>query len=201
VGPKIGLASKSQDRLAQAEAPAQNFLEHFSFQGTDGMVDLGQLVVGAGVLLEHRLAPVTSPGDLGLDPPVMQDRAELDHPPFPLLAIDLCAIEVGQPVDDPGEQEASQLTILDRPHHLIPEHHRQVGIILTEPLERLGTGLIREFGPAAPPGEALALDQPRPDQPRQPVADRGGRDPQLTSHLGDIERPFPADQVQEATVR
>ena len=89
-----------------------------------------------------------APGDLGLDPPVVEDRAELDQPAFPLVAGDLGAVQLGQPVGDPAEEEPAELAVLDRPHHLVPEDDGQVGVVLAEPLVRLDARLVGVPGPA-----------------------------------------------------
>ena len=97
--------------MAQPEAVAEDLLEHLPLHRADGAVDLGQGEVGAGVLAEDGKDPAVARGHLGLDPPVVEDRPELDHPALPLVAANLAPVLLGQAVGDPAEEQAAELPI------------------------------------------------------------------------------------------
>src|SRR5258708_5408054 len=89
--------------MAQPEAVAEDLLEHLPFHGADRAIDLRQGEIRAGVLAEDRQEPAVPASDLRLDPPIVEDRAELDHPTLPFIAADLLAILLGEPVGDAAE--------------------------------------------------------------------------------------------------
>ena len=202
-----GLASKSQERspssrhwLSRRPRP-EHLLEHLPLQGADGAVGLGQLVVGAGVLAEDRRPARRRPGRPRPRSPGRAGRAELDQPAFPVVAGDLGAVHSASRSVIRAKRSRRSLRSADRPHHLVPEDDGQVGIILPQPLVRLDARLVAM--PRAGHGPVLGppLDQPRRQQPGQPVPDRRRRHPQHLGHLGDRQRAPAADQIQEFAIR
>ena len=179
LGLEVARAVAVEPALAQPKPSAEDLLEHLAFHRADGPVDLGELVIGARMLLQNGHPPAVAPGHLGLDPPVVEDRAELDQPAFPVVAGHLGAVKVGQAIGDPSEEDPAELAVLDGPHHLVPEDDGEVGVILAEPLVRLDARLVSVFGPASAAMLDPPLDHPRADQPGQPVTDRRRRHVQV----------------------
>ncbi len=182
---KIAGAIAVEPALAEPQASSQHFLKHLPLEGTDGRVGLGELIIRTRVLSEHRES--RSPDSVATSastPRSCKQVRELDQPSFPLLAVDLRAINLGESIGHPCEQEPTQLTVSDRAHHLVPEHECQVRIVLPQPLLRLDTGPVGVLGTATVLMLGLANHQARAEQPGQPVANRGGRNSQAGS-------PFP----------
>ncbi len=72
LGLEIAEAVAVEPALTETQAAPQHLFEHFSLEGTDCGVDLGKLVVRAGVLAENRDCPARVNGDFGLDPAVVE---------------------------------------------------------------------------------------------------------------------------------
>lgn len=60
--------------LTEPEPPTENLLEHLAFQGTDGGVEFGQLMIGTRVLPQDGREAYVVMCDLGLDPLVVENR-------------------------------------------------------------------------------------------------------------------------------
>ena len=82
------------------------------------------------------------PSDFRFDSAIMQDTAQLNQTSFPLLTSNPGTVNIRKTIGDPGKEQASQLSIRDATHHLLPERQGQVGVILPQPLVGLDAGLI-----------------------------------------------------------
>ena len=101
LGLEVAIAVAVEAALAEPQPAAQHLLEHLTLEGADGRIGLGQLVVGAGMLPQDRQRTDAIPGDLGLDPAVVEQVGQLDEPAFPLLAAHLAAIHLREAFGDP----------------------------------------------------------------------------------------------------
>ncbi len=114
---------------------------------------------------------------------------------------DLGSIHFGHSLGHADEQMPPQLAVGNRAHQLVPERDGQIGVVLTELLLRQHARLVRMPRTATPLVLSLALDQPGPQQPRQPVANRRAGDTQVLFHLDDGHRTGATDQVQQFSIR
>src|SRR5690606_20403931 len=85
LGLEVARAVAVEPALAEPQPLAQDLLEHLAFQAADRPVQLGQLVIWAGMLAEERQV-LAVPSHLHLDPADLEQAAELGQPPFPSLA-------------------------------------------------------------------------------------------------------------------
>ena len=131
----------------------------------------------------------------------MQDTAELNQASFPLLTRNLGTVDIGKTFGDPGKQQASQLSIRDAAHHLFPERHSQIGVILSQPLVGLDAGLIAVSGTTPCSVLGLALHQSGRQESRQPIAHRCAGHCKLSGHFGHRQRAAPADEIQQFAIR
>ncbi len=106
LGLEVAEAIAIEPALTQPEAASQYFLEHLSFEGADGGVGLGELVVRAGVLAKDRDRSGGVIGHFRLDSSVVKQVGELHQPPFPLLPTHLTTINLGETVGNPDKQTA-----------------------------------------------------------------------------------------------